>query len=118
MCETCSMSAMLAVMNGSLPVAVQAPSKIRETGTEEDLGFAAPWHVIVWNDPVNLMTYVVFVFQRVFGFNRQKAERHMLEVHRHGKSIVATEDREQAELHVTQLHGYGLQATIRKADAG
>ena len=72
------------------------------------------WDVIVWNDPVNLMTYVVFVLQRVFGFNRALATKLMLEVHNQGKSLVATEPLEKAELHLGQLHSYGLQATLRK----
>lgn len=78
--------------------------------------FAPMWDVIVWNDPVNLMTYVVHVLQRVFGYNRELATKLMLEVHHQGRSIVATEAREKAELHVSQLHTYGLQATIRKGE--
>jgi ATP-dependent Clp protease adaptor protein ClpS len=81
-----------------------------QTGTE--VGLAPLWDVIVWNDPVNLMTYVVFVFQRIFGFNSTLAHKLMLEVHRQGKSLVATEPREKAEHHVHQLHSYGLQATM------
>ena len=72
------------------------------------------WDVIVWNDPVNLMTYVVFVFQRVFGYNRALATKLMLEVHHQGKSLVATEPLEKAEHHLGQLHSFGLQATLRK----
>ncbi|HMP73879.1 MAG TPA: ATP-dependent Clp protease adapter ClpS [Kiritimatiellia bacterium] len=84
--------------------------------TEETLEHAPVWNVIVWNDPVNLMTYVVFVLQQIFGYNRERATRLMLEVHRQGKSVVATEDFEHAELHVAQLHGYGLQATLQKVE--
>lgn len=91
---------------------VETPSP--STVTDERIDLAPLWDVIVWNDPVNLMTYVVFVFQRVFGYNRELANKLMLEVHNAGKSLVATEPREKAELHVAQLHGYGLQATIRK----
>lgn len=83
-----------------------------ETGT--DLDHAPLWDVIVWNDPVNLMTYVVFVFQRIFGFNSTLAHKLMMEVHEQGKSLVATEPREKAEHHVHQLHSYGLQATMSK----
>lgn len=83
-------------------------------GTDERVAHAPLWDVIVWNDPVNLMTYVVFVLQRIFGYNRALATKLMLEVHRLGRSIVATEEREKAELHVHQLHGYGLQATIAR----
>lgn len=74
------------------------------------------WDVIVWNDPVNLMTYVVFVFQRIFGYPVALARKLMLEVHHAGKSVVSTEPREKAEHHVHQLHSYGLQATMRKHD--
>ncbi len=87
-----------------------------ETGTQSGHEMAPLWDVIVWNDPVNLMTYVVFVFQRVFGYNRAVATKLMMEVHREGKSLVATEERERAELHVHQLHGYGLQATMQRHD--
>lgn len=82
------------------------------TGTSRD----TPWNVVVWDDPVNLMSYVIYVLQKVFGYNRSLARKLMLEVHNDGKSLVATEDREQAELHVHQLHGYGLQATLRRAE--
>ena len=71
---------------------------------------------MVHNDPVNLMTYVTMVFQRVFGFPREKAERHMLEVHQKGRSIVWNGARERAELYVQQLHGYLLLATLEKMD--
>lgn len=74
------------------------------------------WNVIVWNDPVNLMNYVVLVFQRVFGYSRELATKLMLEVHNAGRSLVASEPREQAEMHVTQLHQHGLQATMQKQD--
>jgi ATP-dependent Clp protease adaptor protein ClpS len=73
-----------------------------------------PWNVIVHNDPVNLMSYVTMVFQRVFGYPRDKAEKHMLEVHHNGRSILWSGVRERAELYVQQLHGYLLLATIEK----
>jgi ATP-dependent Clp protease adaptor protein ClpS len=73
-----------------------------------------PWLVVVWDDPVNLMTYVTMVLRRVFGYSRAHAERLMLQVHNEGRAVVAAEPREQAELHVAQLHGYGLQATIER----
>ena len=70
--------------------------------------------MVVHNDPVNLMSYVTMVFQRVFGYPRDKAERHMLEVHHKGRSILWSGMRERAELYVQQLHGYLLLATIEK----
>lgn len=75
------------------------------------------WNVIVWNDPVNLMSYVTFVFQKLFGFSTEVATKHMLEVHELGRSIVATVEREKAEYYVTRLHQYGLQATLEKQSA-
>ncbi|MGB9475053.1 MAG: ATP-dependent Clp protease adapter ClpS [Candidatus Udaeobacter sp.] len=83
-----------------------------ETLSEEDLDI--PWQVVVHNDPVNLMSYVTMVFQRVFGYPREKAERHMLEVHHNGRSILWAGMREPAELYVQQLHGYLLLATLEK----
>jgi len=84
----------------------------KETHSEEDLDL--PWQVVVHNDPVNLMSYVTMVFQRVFGYPREKAERHMLEVHHNGCSILWAGMREPAELYVQQLHGYLLLATLEK----
>ena len=84
----------------------------RETRSEEDLDL--PWQVVVHNDPVNLMSYVTMVFQRVFGYPREKAERHMLEVHQNGRSILWAGMQEPAELYVQQLHGYLLLATLEK----
>ena len=80
--------------------------------TEADL----PWNVVVHNDPVNLMSYVTMVFQRIFGYSRTRAERHMLEVHRHGRSILWSGNREPAELYIQQLHGYLLLATLEKSE--
>ncbi|MDQ6860120.1 MAG: ATP-dependent Clp protease adapter ClpS [Verrucomicrobiota bacterium] len=85
-----------------------------EQETEEKQDLDLPWQVVVHNDPVNLMTYVTMVFQKVFGFTREKAEKHMLEVHRQGRSIVWSGMRERAELYVQQLHGYLLLATLER----
>lgn len=71
--------------------------------------------VICWNDPVNLMPYVTHVFQQVFGWDRKKAETHMLEVHNHGKSVLAREAFEKAEFYVHRLQKYALQATLEPA---
>lgn len=92
--------------------AVQTPEIGEETRTSEELDL--PWQVVVHNDPVNLMTYVTMVFQKVFGYERQKAEQHMLEVHHNGRSILWSGMRERAELYVQQLHGYLLLATIER----
>ena len=92
--------------------ALETPALGEETKAEEALDL--PWNVVVHNDPVNLMSYVTMVFQKVFGYPKEKAEMHMLEVHRRGRSILWTGVRERAELFVQQLHGYLLLATIER----
>jgi ATP-dependent Clp protease adaptor protein ClpS len=91
---------------------VEDPVIEKETRSQDEVDL--PWQVVVHNDPVNLMTYVTMVFQRVFGYPREKAERHMLEVHQKGRSILWSGMRERAELYVQQLHGYLLLATLEK----
>ena len=73
-----------------------------------------PWIVIVWNDPINLMSYVTLVFQRLFGYSLAKATQLMLQVHHEGKAVVSSGNREKAELDVARLHGYGLWATMQR----
>jgi ATP-dependent Clp protease adaptor protein ClpS len=102
------------IAEGPVLDALADPIIEKESETEEELDL--PWQVIVHNDPVNLMTYVTMVFQRVFGYPREKAERHMLEVHQKGRSILWSGVRERAELYVQQLHGYLLLATLEKID--
>ena len=92
--------------------AMQSPELTEEVKAKEALDL--PWQVVVHNDPVNLMTYVTMVFQRVFGYPKEKAEKHMLEVHQNGRSILWSGVRERAELFVQQLHGYLLLATIER----
>ena len=94
-----------------------ATTPVREDRPEVDqrVDPDRPWDVIVWDDPVNLMSYVVFVFRKVFGFPEPVARKLMLEVHRQGRSLVATEPREQAEMYVHQLHEHGLQATMQRS---
>ncbi|WP_019629412.1 ATP-dependent Clp protease adapter ClpS [Actinomadura atramentaria] len=85
-----------------------------------DLGEAAdtdrPWLTLVWNDPINTMDYVTYVFQRVFGYAKPKAEKLMLDVHRKGRAVVANGGREEMERHVEVLHSYGLWATVKRDD--
>lgn len=76
---------------------------------------ARPWETVVWNDPVNLMGYVVHVFRAYFGFSKAKAEMLMLAVHHEGHAVVAQGAREQMELHASVMHDYGLWATVREA---
>ena len=78
--------------------------------------FELPWRTVVWDDPVNLMTYVSYVFRSYFGFARAEAERLMLLVHTEGRAIVATGNREAMERHAQAMHGYGLQATVERAE--
>jgi ATP-dependent Clp protease adaptor protein ClpS len=94
------------------PSTIGAPTIEKEAREKEALD--VPWQVVVHNDPVNLMSYVTMVFQRVFGYPRDKAEKHMLEVHQKGRSILWSGMRERAELYVQQLHGYLLLATLEK----
>jgi ATP-dependent Clp protease adaptor protein ClpS len=87
--------------------------QIEETETQEALD--VPWNVVVLNDPINLMSYVTMVFQRVFGYPRERAERHMLEVHNKGRSLVWSGGHEQAEHYVHQLHSYQLLAHMEQS---
>jgi len=86
-----------------------------EKETRQKTEFGIPWSVVVHNDPVNLMSYVTMVFQKVFGYSRVRAEQHMMEVHHKGRSILWTGNREPAEHYVRELHGYLLLATIEKS---
>ena len=92
--------------------ALEMPTIEKQEATSEEVEM--PWNVVVHNDPVNLMSYVTMVFQRVFGYPRERAEKHMLEVHHNGRSILWSGMRERGELYVQQLHGYLLLATIEK----
>ncbi|GAA1178424.1 MULTISPECIES: ATP-dependent Clp protease adapter ClpS [Nesterenkonia] len=74
-----------------------------------------PYQVVVWNDPVNLMSYVAWVFRSYFGHSRQRAHQLMMQVHEQGRAVVATGTREQVERHVTAMHHFGLQATLEEA---
>jgi len=90
------------------------PDVGHEEETNTRTGLEPGWLVVCWNDPVNLMTYVTHVFQVVFGWTRQKAETHMLEVHRKGKSVLARTTMERAEHFVHQLQKYTLHATMER----
>ncbi|MDQ3114283.1 MAG: ATP-dependent Clp protease adapter ClpS [Actinomycetota bacterium] len=82
-----------------------------DEGTQSDL----PWVTLVWNDPVNLMSYVSFVFQSHFGYPKPKAEKLMLQVHQLGKAVVSSGSREEMERDVEAMHAYGLWATLQKS---
>ncbi|GAA4748528.1 hypothetical protein GCM10025783_20860 [Amnibacterium soli] len=82
---------------------------------DQDLLLGKPWTLVVWDDPVNLMTYVTWVFTTYFEFSKPKAERLMLQVHTEGRAAVASGSREEMERHVEAMHGYGLQATLQQS---
>ncbi len=86
------------------------------TRLKPEVSTTLPWKVVVHNDPINLMTYVSRTFQKVFGFSREKARRHTLEVHQSGRSIVWTGEREKAEHYVHLLHQHLLLTTLEASD--
>ena len=94
-----------------------SPIELDEPVADETVAPASPWITLVWNDPVNLMSYVTFVFQQYFGYDKKKAERLMLQVHEDGKSVVSNGTREEMERDVQAMHEYGLWATLQKQDA-
>lgn len=91
-----------------------APAEVERPEADEVVVPDTPWSTIVWNDPVNLMSYVTYVFQTYFGYVRSKAERLMLDVHEKGKATVSSGTREAMERDVEAMHGYGLWATMQK----
>ena len=94
-----------------------APSRSNRRPTPDEITLVAtPWVTIVWNDPVNLMSYVTYVFQKYFGYDKKKAEKLMLEVHEDGKSVVSSGTREEMERDVQAMHEYGLWATMDKQE--
>jgi ATP-dependent Clp protease adaptor protein ClpS len=93
-----------------------APTRVEETDADEVSKPDRPWLVICWNDPINLMPYVTWVFQKLFGYSHEKATRLMLDVHHKGKAVVSSGPQEKAELDCYRLHAYGLWATISKSE--
>jgi ATP-dependent Clp protease adaptor protein ClpS len=90
----------------------EAPLETVEPELDDVPSHDHPWVVIVWNDPINLMSYVTFVLQKLFGFSRARATKLMLQVHNDGKAVVSSGTREKAELDVSRLHAHGLWATM------
>src|SRR5437868_11533560 len=90
-----------------------SPAEVRSPETGEETKRDLPWVTIVWNDPVNLMSYVTYVFQTVFGYSRPKAEKLMMDVHQKGRAVVSSGTREEMERDVQILHSYGLWATLQ-----
>lgn len=95
---------------------VVAPERVDVPSDEEVVEPDRPWMVIVWNDPVNLMSYVTWVLQKLFGYSREKATKLMLDVHHKGKAVVSSGAREKAELDCYRLHAHGLWATMTQSD--
>jgi len=89
-----------------------APSPVKSPERREHVTREFGWNVLVWNDPITLMSYVVLVFRRLFGYDHETATKLMLQVHNEGRAVVATQPREQAEVTVARLHAFGLQATL------
>ena len=93
-----------------------APVEVIEPTDEKLVDLDKPWIVIVWNDPINLMSYVTFVFQKLFGYSKEKATKLMLDVHHKGKAVVTDGTREKCEFDVYRLHQHGLWATMEHQD--
>ena len=91
-----------------------APFDVLDPDTDETTDVATPWVVIVWNDPINLMSYVTFVLRKLFGFSKEEATKLMLQVHNEGKAVVSSGEKEKAEFDVARLHAHGLWATLRQ----
>jgi ATP-dependent Clp protease adaptor protein ClpS len=91
-----------------------APVEVDDPDLGEVVEPDVPWIVLVWNDPINLMSYVTFVFQELFGYSLEKATSLMLDVHHKGRAVVASGTREKCELDVFRLHEHGLWATMQK----
>lgn len=98
-------------MNKFLVASVQ-PAQVQEPDLADETKSDRPWIVIVWNDPINLMSYVTFVFQKLFGYSLEKATELMLDVHHKGRAVVSSGSRERAEFDVYRLHEHGLWATM------
>mgnify|MGYP006164227161 CR=1 FL=1 len=89
-------------------------SPAADVAVDEQLDTDKPWIVLVWNDPINLMSYVSFIFQKLFGYSKEKADLLMLDVHEKGKAVVASGPKEKSEMDVYRLHEHGLWATMQK----
>jgi ATP-dependent Clp protease adaptor protein ClpS len=91
-----------------------AEVEVREPRRADEPEHDRPWVVIVWNDPINLMSYVTLVFRKLFGYSLEEATRLMLQVHHDGKAVVASGTREKSEHDVARLHAHGLWATMQQ----
>ncbi len=103
--------------NGSVPTTLE-PTRVAEPAADERVAEDHPWIVLVWNDPVNLMSYVTFVLQKLFGYSLEKATELMLDVHHKGRAVVASGTREECEMHVFRLHEHSLWASMEHESGG
>ena len=99
-----------------MPAVLTAPVELERPDSDELTDVQRPWVTLVWNDPINLMSYVTYVFRTHFGYSQQKAEALMLDVHHKGRAVVSSGSREEMERDVEAMHGYGLWATLQKDD--
>lgn len=106
---------MLATM-ATMTSPTTSPTEVLDPILDEVVDTERPWVVIVWNDPINLVSYVIFVLQKLFGYNREKATKLTMDVHHKGKAVVSTGTREDAERDVFRLHEHGLWATMQQDD--
>ncbi|PRY14724.1 ATP-dependent Clp protease adapter ClpS [Kineococcus rhizosphaerae] len=97
-----------------MPVVLTAPTELERPETDLVTSPDTPWVTLVWNDPVNLMSYVTYVFRTHFGYSEAKAEALMMDVHSKGRAVVSSGTRESMERDVEAMHGYGLWATLQK----
>jgi ATP-dependent Clp protease adaptor protein ClpS len=95
------------------PVETPAPTEDKEPDVDDVPDLDTPWIVLVWNDPINLMSYVTHVLQKLFGYSKEKATAMMLDVHHKGRAVVSNGTREKCELDVFRLHEHGLWATMQ-----
>ncbi|CAB4940219.1 unannotated protein [freshwater metagenome] len=105
-----------AVSRGTMALVGIAPVELERPETESVTALDRPWVTLVWNDPVNLMSYVTYVFMTYFGYSKDKAQALMSDVHNVGRAAVSTGTREEMERDVTAMHSYGLWATLQKDD--
>ena len=94
-----------------------APTELERPDVDESVDTETPWITLVWNAPVNLMSYVTYVFMTYFHYPREKAEKLMMQVHQDGRSVVSSGSREEMERDVAAMHSYGLWATLAKDDS-
>ncbi|WP_345710387.1 ATP-dependent Clp protease adapter ClpS [Kineococcus glutinatus] len=99
---------------GVVSAVVTAPVELERPENDEATDLQRPWVTLVWNDPVNLMSYVTYVFRTHFGYSQAKAEALMMDVHRKGRAVVSSGGREEMERDVEAMHGYGLWATLQR----